>query len=80
MIFNETGVIINSRDVDACHRLTQKANLKQGIIKLSERKDVARVMNNKNKLKSMKTQNIGLPSGCKICINKSICKYYKYML
>ena len=26
----------------------------------------------------MKPQNIGLPSGCKVYINKSLCKYYKY--
>ena len=25
----------------------------------------------------MKPQNIGLPSGCKIYINESLCKYYK---
>ena len=78
-IFNETGVTVNSRDVEACHRLNQKANPKKVIIKLSKRKDVARVMNNKKKLKSMKPQNIGLPSGCKIYINESLCKYYKYL-
>ena len=78
-IFNETGVTVNSRDVEACHRLNQKANPKKVIIKLSKRKDVARVMNNKKKLKSMKPQNIGLPSGCKIYINESLCKCYKYL-
>ena len=78
-IFNETGVTVNSRDVEACHRLNQKANLEKVIIKLSRRKDVARVMNNKKKLKSMKPQNIGLPSGCKIYINESLCKCYKYL-
>ena len=36
-------------------------------------------MNTKKKLKSMKPQNIGLPSGFKIYINESLCKYYKYM-
>ena len=78
-IFNETGVTVNSRDVEVCHRLNQKANPKKVIIKLSKRKDVARVMNNKKKLKSMKPQNIGLPSDCKIYINESLCKYYKYL-
>ena len=78
-IFNETGVTVNSRDVEACHRLNQKANPKKVIIKLSKRKDVARVMNNKKKLKSMKPQNIGLRSGCKVYINESLCKYCKYL-
>ena len=77
-IFNETGVKVNSRVVGACYRLNQKANPKKVIIKLSKRKDVVRVMNNKKKLKSMKPQNIGLPSGCKVYINKSLCKYCKY--
>ena len=74
--FNET---INSRDVEAYHRLNQKANLKKVIIKQSKIKDVARVMNNKKKLKSLKPQNIGLTSGCKIYINESLWKYYKYL-
>ena len=73
-IFSETGVTIDSRDVEASHRLNQPANPKKVIIKLSERKNVARVMNNKNKLKSMKLQNVGLPSSCKIYINESLCK------
>ena len=30
-IFNETGVTVNSRDVEACHRLNQKANPKKVI-------------------------------------------------
>ena len=64
-IFIETGVTVNSRDVKACHRLKQKATQKKVIIKLSKRKYVARVMNNKKKLKSMKPQNIDLPSDCK---------------
>ena len=77
MIFNETGVTVNPRDVEVCHRLNQKTNPEKVMIKLLKRKDVARVMNNKKKLKSMKTQNIGLSSGCKIYINESLCKYYK---
>ena len=78
-IFNETGVTVNSRDVEVCHRLNQKASPKKLIIKLSKRKDVARVMNKKKKLKSIKPQNIGFPSGCKVYINESLCKYYKYL-
>ena len=37
-IFSETGVSVNSRDVEACHRLNQKAKPKKVIIKLSKRK------------------------------------------
>ena len=78
-IFNETGVRINSRDVEACHRLNSKNKPKKVIIKLSKRKDVARVMKNKTKLKNINSDTFGLPSGCKIYINESLCKYYKYL-
>ena len=78
-IVNETGVTVNSRDAETCHPLNQKAKPKKVIIKLSKSKDVARLMNNKMKLKSMKTQNIGLPFDCKIYINESLCKYCKYL-
>ena len=59
--------------------MNQKANPKKVIIKLSKRKDVARVMKNKKKLKSLKPKNTGFPSGSKIYINESLCKYYKYL-
>ena len=36
-------------------------------------------MNNKKKLKSMKPQNISLPSGCNVYMNESLCEYYKYL-
>ena len=69
--FNESGVTGNSKDVEGCHRLNQPMHPKNVIIKLSKRKDVARVMNNKKKLKSMKPQNTDLPSARKIYINES---------
>ena len=78
-IFNETVVTEDSREVEACHRLNQKANPKKVIIKLSQRNDVARVLNNRKKLKSLKPQNIGLPFGCKIYINEPLCKYCKHL-
>ena len=68
-IFNETGVSVNLRDVEAWHRLNQPTNPKKIIAKLSKKflkKDVSKVMNNKKKSKSTKPQNIGLPPGWKI--------------
>ena len=76
-IFSETGVTIDSKDAETCHRLNEQAYLKKLIIKISKRKDVARVMNNKKKLESMKPQNTDLPSSCKIYINESLCRYFK---
>ena len=40
-IFSETGVTINSKDVEPCHRVNYSANPKKVIIKLSKRKDNA---------------------------------------
>ena len=37
-IFNETGVTVNSRDVEACYRLNQAANPKAVIIELPKKK------------------------------------------
>ena len=39
-VFNETGVTVNSRDVESCPRLHQKANPKKVISKLSKREDM----------------------------------------
>ena len=50
-MFSETGVIIDSRDVEAYHRLNQPANPKTVVIKLSKGKDVAMVLDNNKKLK-----------------------------
>ena len=52
-ISNETGVTVNSIDVEACNVWIKKPIRKKVIIKLSKRKDVGRVLNNKKKLKSM---------------------------
>ena len=46
-IFSEAGVTIDSRDVEACHCLNEPVCLKKVIIKISKRKDVTTVMNNK---------------------------------
>ena len=48
-MFSETGVTIDSRDVEACHRLNQPPNPKTIIIKLSKGKDVAMVLDNNKK-------------------------------
>ena len=76
-IFNETGATVDSRDFEACHHLNQPAKPKKIIIKLSKRKDTIRVMNNKNKWKSIRSQNYGIPSSFKFYKNGILCIYYK---
>ena len=46
------------------------------IIKLSKLKEMARAMNNKKKLKSMKLQNI---AGYKIYVSVTLFKYHKHL-
>ena len=48
-MFSETGVTIDSRDVEACNCLNQPPNPKTIIIKLSKGKDVAMVLDNNKK-------------------------------
>ena len=74
--FSETSVIVVSRNVEAFHCPNQPANPKKTITGLSKRKDVANIINNNKKIKSVKPQNISLPSSC----NKEIlCKYYRHL-
>ena len=78
-IFSETGVTVEPENVEACHRLKSKGKPKKVIIKLSRRKDVHRVIKNKHNLKKVKPSSVGLPSSCRIYINESLCKYYKFL-
>ena len=78
-IFKETGVDVSHENVEAVHRLKSNGSPKKTIIKLSRRKDAHRVMKNKQKLKNIDSSALGLPSGCRIYINESLCKYYKYL-
>ena len=67
--FSETIVIVVSRNVEAFHCPNQPANPKKTITGLSKRKDVANIINNNKKIKSVKPQN-----------NKDIlCKYYRHL-
>ena len=78
-IFKETGVNVTHDNVEACHRLKSDMAPKKVIIKLSRRKDVHRIIKNKSKLKQINTSSINLPAHCKLYINESLCKYYKYL-
>ena len=47
------------------------------ILKLNRRKDARKVLLNKKKFKNLDPETLNLPSGTKIYINESLCRYYK---
>ena len=63
--------------VEDCHHLPSKGSPKKLIVKLNRRKDIHRILPNKNKLKNLKPESVHLPGETKIFINESLCLYYK---
>ena len=55
----------------------RKGNKGKVIRKLSKREDADKIILNKKKLKNIDHIKIGLSSGTKVFINKSLCGYYK---
>ena len=73
-IFGEIGVVVEPKEVEACHRIRKKGLT---IIKLSRRKDIHRTLANKKKLKSLDSTKIGLGVSKMIYINESLCGTYR---
>ena len=73
-IFKEIDVVIDPKDVEACHRV---GKFNRVIIKLSKRKDVSKVLSNKRKLKDIDPQKFGIDEDKKIYINESLCSAYR---
>lgn len=66
-LFHDIGVNIESREIQACHRLFKKDRV---IVKFTQRKDVSSILFNKKKIKDMHGMD-------KIYINESLCPYYR---
>ena len=60
-------------------QLLRRARLKKVIFKLSNRKDVFRILQRQKKLKSVDITKVGLPKGTLVFINQSLSSYYKYL-
>jgi len=67
-ILKKIDVEVNPMNIEACHRIGTKGN---SIIKLSKRKDVKRIFDNKKNLKNIDNNSIGIPDGQRIYINES---------
>ena len=75
--FKEIDVPIDPTFVEDCHRLPSKGSPKKFIVKLNRRKDIRRILLNKNKLKNLKPESVNLRGETKVFINESLCLYYK---
>ena len=76
-IFEEIYVPNDRTLVEDCHCLPSKDLPKKVIIKLNRRKDIRRILLNKNKLKNLNPASVHLPGETKVFINESLCFYHK---
>ena len=76
-ILEEIDFPIDPTLVEDCHHLPSKGSPKKVIIKLNRRKDIRRILLNKNKLKNLKAELVKLPGETKVLSNESLYLYYK---
>ena len=75
-VFSKVGCEILSRDIEACHRLTNNDRV---IVKVLQRKDCDQVLSVKRDLRKLKLEDIGLRGSNSIFINPSLCPYYRML-
>ena len=75
-VFSKVGCEILSRDIEACHGLT---NSERVIVKFLRRKDCDQVLSVKRDLRKVKLKDIGLRGNNSIFINPSLCPYYRML-
>ena len=73
-VFQEIGVNICDRNIQGCHRLTDKDRT---IAKFTNRKDCLRILRVKRQLKGLDPATVDLPEETKIFVNASLCPYYR---
>ena len=73
-IFKKINVNVVPENVEACHRMSSKNT--NVILKFSKRKDRAKVLGNKKKLKDLDISDIGLETN-KVFLSWNLCPYYK---
>ena len=75
-ILEETDVPIDPTLVEE-HRLPSKGSPKKVVVKLNRRKNIHRILSNKNNIKNLKSELVLLPEETKLFINESLCLYHK---
>ena len=71
-ILEEIDAPIDLTLVEDCHGLPSKGSSMKVIVKLNRRKDIHRILVNKNKLKNSKPELVHLPGETKVFINESL--------
>ena len=74
--FSKVGCEILSRNIEACHRLTNNVRV---IVKFLRRKDCNQVLSVKRDIRKIKLKDIGLRGSNSIFINPSLCPYFKML-
>ena len=72
-VFQEIGVDIYDRDIQAYHRMKDKDRT---IVKFANRKACIRILRVKRQLKGLNPAAVDLPEGNKVFVNESLCPYY----
>ena len=75
-VFSKVVCEILSRDIEACHRLT---NNDRAIVKFLRREDCDQVMSAKRDLRKVKLEDIGLRGSNSIFVNPSLYPYYRML-
>ena len=73
-VFQEIGVDMCNRHIQACHRLKDKD---RAIVKFTNRKDCLRILRVKRQLKGLDPAAVDWPEGTKIFVNESLRSYYR---
>ena len=75
-VLSKAGCEILSRDIEACHRLTNNDKI---IVQFLRRKNCDQVLSVKKDLQKVKLEDIGLKGSNSIFINPSLCPYYRML-
>ena len=70
------GVDVNADDIEDCHRVGNKG---QTITKFGKRKVLRQVLSVRNDLNKVKIRDIDLAGQSTLCINQSLCLYYRML-
>ena len=78
---NDVGVMIEVRDIEACHRLFQKESNnqlpKRTIVRLVNRRFAEDLLSKRNINSTLDLNKLGFQRGTQIYFNGNLCGYYK---
>jgi len=78
-ICSSLEISVEKRDIEACHRLYQKAGVsgpKRTVVRFTNRRIVEQMMRKKKSLNTI-VEEVGFPEGSSIYFNDNLCSYYR---